>query len=58
MLVQYRWAADTPVPVSESVAVACSPVAVSVAVTVPALVGANRTATVHDLRGPRLVPVH
>jgi hypothetical protein len=32
--------------------------AVSVAVAVPAPGGANRTAIVHDLPGPRLVPVH
>src|SRR5579859_7008328 len=56
-LVQYRWAGGGSVPVSASVAVAFLLAAVSVAVTVPGLVGANCTVTVHDLPGPRLVPV-
>lgn len=34
------------------------PIAVSVAAANPAAVGANWTLTVHDLRGPRLVPEH
>src|SRR6267154_6050 len=52
--VQYRW--TTLVPVSESVAAACWPVAVSVAVTVPRLVGANRTVTMHVMPGPNPSP--
>ncbi len=40
-----------------AVAASLLAVAVSVAVTVPALAGVNRTATVHDLRGPKLVAV-
>src|SRR5256885_553780 len=54
--VQYRW--TTLVPVSESVAAACLPVAVSVAVTVPRLVGANCTVTMHVMPGPTPSPGH
>jgi len=46
------------VPVSTTVAVAAGfffPTAVKVAVTVPELVGANRTLTVQDLPGRRLL---
>src|SRR6266496_5325157 len=58
-LAQYRWAGITPVPVSETVAAAGFLLAArSVAVPVPAPVGANRTTTVHDLPGPRLTAVH
>jgi hypothetical protein len=62
-LVQYRWPGTaprpTPVPVSATVAVApvFLPAAVKVAVTVPRLVGANRTLTMQDLPGPRLLPL-
>src|SRR5215472_2205331 len=56
-LAQYRWPAEAPVPVSESVARTAflSLAAVSVAAAVPARAGANRTVTVHDVPGPRLV---
>src|SRR5215472_8199400 len=59
-LAQYRWSSDPPVPVRGSVAVAAdlAPTAVSTAVTVPALAGANCTVTAHDLPGPRLIPEH
>ena len=62
-LVQYRWpgaAPSAPVPVSTTVAVAplrFFPAAVKVAVTGPALAGANRTVTVHFLPGPRVLHV-
>lgn len=47
-----------PVSVMRAVAPAFLPVAVSLAASVrPAAVKAYRTATVHDFRGPRLVPV-
>jgi hypothetical protein len=58
-LAQYRWPGtaprEPPVPVSAAVAVAAGffPAAVKVAVTVPELVGANRTLTVQDLPGRR-----
>jgi hypothetical protein len=50
----------TPVPLSESVAVAAGflLVAFKLAVTAPATVGANRTATVHESPGSRIVAVH
>src|SRR6266516_2940800 len=51
---QYR--GTDAVPVSESVAEACLAVAVSVAVTVPMLEGANCTVTVHVLPGPKPSP--
>jgi hypothetical protein len=60
-LTHYTWVdvTATPVPVSATVAVAAGflPAAVKVAVTVPRLVGANRTLTVQDLPGPRLLPL-
>src|SRR5215471_16508630 len=58
-LVQYRCSAGAPVPVSESVAVAVdlALTAVRPALTAPVPDGANCTVTVHDLPGPRLVPV-
>src|SRR5690348_1800214 len=52
--VQYR--GTDAVPVSESVAVPCLAVAVSVAATVPMLEGANCTVTVHVLPGPTPSP--
>src|SRR5215467_5791447 len=57
--VQYRWAPGAPVPVSGSVAVTAAFLltAVSVAVTTPVLGGENCTVTVHDLPGPRSVPL-
>src|SRR6516225_9665151 len=58
-LAQYRWLAEAPVPVSESVARTAFLLlaAVSVAAGVPVRAGANRTVTVHDVPGPRLVAV-
>ena len=50
--------ADVPAPVSASVAAVFWLTAVSVAPAAPVAVGANCTVTLHDLPGPRLVPVH
>ena len=49
-----------PVPHNDRVAMAGALTAstVPVAFTVPGALGANCTVTVHDLRGPKLLPVH
>src|SRR5207248_11504021 len=54
--VQYR--GTDAVPVSESVAVVFLLAAVSVAVTVPPVEGANCTVTVHVMPGPKPIPGH
>lgn len=56
-LAQYRWPAEAPVPLSESVAEAAGLLLATdnIACPRPVLVGANCTTTWHDFPGPTLV---